>query len=231
MDMLPENRAFLIRGDDGQEYGPVDLRELREWVQENRAGVGTAVCLDEPGAIWQPWQTYPELVALVAEVQGTRAGLAPSGVVVAPMGRRALACILDYILSSFLASPILAVMMSFMLPGWETILPQMLVQSPETFPPQVVLSVRLGQVLIFCVLALYMAGFHAAHGKTPAKAILKLRVVDKDGQKPSFYRSLLRGIVFACSLYLYGIPFLYAFFDSERRAAHDLIAGTYVVNE
>jgi uncharacterized RDD family membrane protein YckC len=229
--MLSENRAFLVRGDDGQEYGPVSLVELREWVQENRAGVGTAVCLDEPGAIWQPWQTFPELVALVAEVQGTSIGLTPSGLVVAPMGRRMLASILDFILSWFLATPILVVVMTLSLPDWQEQFTKIMLQPQEPIPLQVLYYANLERAIVYSVLALYMAGFHAAHGKSPAKAILKLRVVDKDGRKPTFFRSLLRGVVFAGSFYLYGIPFIYAFFDAQHRSAHDLIAGTYVVNE
>ena len=67
--MLPENRLFWIRGDDDKEYGPVNLEELREWVRENRAGLGTFVRTDQPDAPWQHWQQYPELVALLAEVQ------------------------------------------------------------------------------------------------------------------------------------------------------------------
>ena len=69
--MLPENPTFFVRGEDGVEYGPVDLAELREWVAENRAGIGTEVKRDEPGSIWEPWQNFPELVALLAEVNVT----------------------------------------------------------------------------------------------------------------------------------------------------------------
>ena len=64
----PPPPAFIVRGDDGEEYGPVDLAELREWVRENRAGLGTVVRPDRPDASWQPWQNYPELVALLAAV-------------------------------------------------------------------------------------------------------------------------------------------------------------------
>jgi len=228
--MLPENRAFLIRGDDGQEYGPVDLAELREWVQENRAGLGTAVRLDEPGSIWNPWQTYPELVALLAEVQGTGFVMGPPGMVIAPLTRRTLASILDFILSSFLASPILCVVMTLYVPDWETLFTQMLVQPQNPPPPQMLHYIVLGNAIVYLVLMFYMAGFHAAHGQTPAKAILRLRVVDQNGQKPSFFKALLRGAGFVVSFYLYGLLFFYVFFNPQRRAFHDFVAGTYVVN-
>jgi len=229
--MLPENRAFLIRGDDGQEYGPVDLNELREWVQENRAGVGTAVCLDEPGATWQTWQTYPELVALVAEVQGTTGLQTPAGTVPAPMTRRVLAFLLDFILIYFLAIPILGVVMKLYMPDYENMAWQVFFEPEKPVPPQFYHYVTILGCIFYPLFALYMAGFHAAHGRTPAKSILRIRVVDQNGQKPTLFKALLRGLGFLVSCYLYGIPFIYAFFDPQRRTAHDLIAGTYVVNE
>jgi uncharacterized RDD family membrane protein YckC len=228
--MLPENRAFLIQGDDGQEYGPVDLTELREWVQENRAGIGTSVRLDEPNSTWRPWQSYPELVALLAEIQGTDPTSAPIGTVIAPLGRRILASMLDFILSSFLASPILCVVMTIYLPDWEVLFTQMLLQPQSPPPPQIVHYVVMGNAIVYLILALYMAGFHAAHGQTPGKAIMRIRVVNQNGVKPNFFKALVRGIGFVVSFYLYGIPFFYAFFNPQRRTAHDFMAGTYVVN-
>ena len=96
--MLPENRSFFIRGDDGGEYGPVDLDELREWVRENRAGLGTEVRLDEPNAIWHPWQAYPELVALLAEAHATGSAPVPDQAdpIIAPIWKRILACVVGF---------------------------------------------------------------------------------------------------------------------------------------
>ncbi len=113
--MLRENRSFWVRGDDDQEYGPVDLEELREWVRENRAGLGTDVRRDEPDAPWHPWQNYPELVALLAEVHAV--GVVPSQVI-APLGKRALAFAMDLILSAILSFPILFALALIFIPDW-----------------------------------------------------------------------------------------------------------------
>src|SRR5271154_1379240 len=98
MPMMPDNRTFLIRGDDGQEYGPADLTELRDWVHENRVGLGTDVRIDEPGTIWHPWHEFPELVALLAEAQGTGPIPGQPGMVIAPIRRRIVAWIVDLML-------------------------------------------------------------------------------------------------------------------------------------
>jgi uncharacterized RDD family membrane protein YckC len=227
--MLPEHPSFLIRGEDGQEYGPVDLDELRDWVQENRAGLGTEVCRDEPGATWQPWQNHPELVALLAEVNGTSPGPSEPGMVMAPMGKRILACVMDLILSSILTSPIFYVFLTLKAPDWQEQFTQMLLQPNNPIPEPLYFYVMTCNAISYLVLTIYLAGFHAAHGRTPGKSMLRLRVVDENGQKPILLKSLLRGLICVMSFYLYGLPLAYAFFNPQRRALHDVMAGTYVV--
>ena len=116
--MLPENRSFMIRGDDGLEYGPVELDELREWVRENRAGLGTDARLDEPGAPWHPWQNYPELVALLAEAQATSLVPDQSGLAIAPVGRRIAAFALDLLLIVILYMPIVIPVLLICMPDF-----------------------------------------------------------------------------------------------------------------
>jgi uncharacterized RDD family membrane protein YckC len=79
------------------------------------------------------------------------------------------------------------------------------------------------------VYGLFLAGFLVAHGQTPAKALLRLRVVDQLGQKPGLLKCLLRTLVLIFSINLFFIPLTYAFFNPQRRALHDFIAGTYVI--
>lgn len=228
--MLPENRDFWIRGDDGLEYGPVELEELREWVRENRAGLGTEVRGDAPGATWQPWQNYPELVALLAEVQVSGADQdVLAGASLVPFWRRILACVLDLILSSILASPIIYVIMWTYSPQWEDQLIGVLLHPDNPISSDFRTYLTIGDSISYLILTLYMFGFYAAHGKTPGKSMLRLRVVNQQGQKPSLFQSLARGVAFTISFYLMGIPFAYAFFNPQRRAFHDFVAGTCVV--
>ena len=97
-----------MRGDDGVEYGPVEQEELREWLLENRVGLGTAARL-EGGEDWRRWQDFPELVALLAEVQATGRVLPPLPTalppVLAPFSRRVVACVLDLLLAFILVLP------------------------------------------------------------------------------------------------------------------------------
>ncbi len=237
--MLPENPSFLIRGDDGQEYGPVDLDELRGWVQENRAGLGTDVRLAEPGASWRPWQNYPELVALLAEVHVTSPVPGQPGLVIAPMGRRMIAFAFDLILISIPIMIIFNTLALVFLPDWVVryvvSFNQFLLNAesgsqypfnPPDLPPNAWIMAELTRDFI---LALYFTGFVAAHGRTPAKSVLRLRVVDQSGRKPGLVKAFLRALALIFSMSLFCLPLTYAFFNPQRRALHDFIAGTYVV--
>jgi uncharacterized RDD family membrane protein YckC len=229
--MLPENPMFLIRGEDGEEYGPVDLAELRDWVAENRAGIGTDVKRDDPHATWQPWQNFPELVALLAEVNATGGELIAPDVVFAPMWRRLLAFVIDYFLASLLSVPLVYVLEAVSgIRNLELRYILAVLQPDLPAPPNLLFYGNLSNIISLLILVFYFAGFIAAHGRTPAKSILRMRVITLDGEKPSFVKALARSIALVLSAnMLFFLPMLYAFFNPQRRTLHDMIAGTFVI--
>ncbi|MGN6430289.1 MAG: RDD family protein [Gaiellaceae bacterium] len=77
----------------------------------------------------------------------------------------------------------------------------------------------------------YFVFFWSEAGRTPGMHVMHLRVRDRAGRPPSFWRSLLRAaatIVSIVPLFLGYVPVL---FDSRRRGLPDLVAGTEVVYE
>lgn len=60
---------YKIIGADGQQYGPVNLDQMRRWMAENRVRAETLVQA-EGSSDWKPLSTFPELV--------TEFGAAPS---------------------------------------------------------------------------------------------------------------------------------------------------------
>ena len=231
--MLPETRAYFIRGDDGEEYGPVGFTELREWVRENRAGLGTEV--RPVDGTWNTWQTYPELVALLAEMNATGVVQGLPGITLAPFWRRVLAFGLDMILGGFWYFPIILTVALIFMPEFCIRSMQYMHDSATALQPTFApIEITLNEQAIInavynLVYGIFFAGFVIAHGQTPGKALLRLRVVDQLGQKPDPLKVLLRTVVLLFSIYLFFIPLTYAFFNPQRRALHDFIAGTYVV--
>ncbi|MEK7285868.1 MAG: RDD family protein [Nitrospirota bacterium] len=76
----------------------------------------------------------------------------------------------------------------------------------------------------------YFAFFHAQSGQTPAKRIIRIKVVNKDGVLLSHGNALLRSIGYLFSFgFLGGVGFLIAIFGKHKRALHDFVTGSYVV--
>jgi len=86
-------------------------------------------------------------------------------------------------------------------------------------------------VLVACTLlfaALYVIGLHALEGQTVGKLVVGARVVGPDGAPPAVGVSVLRFAGYFVSLLPFGLGFAMAGLRTDRRALHDLLAGTRV---
>jgi uncharacterized RDD family membrane protein YckC len=85
--------------------------------------------------------------------------------------------------------------------------------------------------LVACTLlfaALYVIGLHALEGQTVGKLVVGARVVGPDGAPPAVGVSVLRFVGYFVSLLPFGLGFAMAGLRTDRRALHDLLAGTRV---
>lgn len=90
----------------------------------------------------------------------------------------------------------------------------------------------LGQIglLLFAIVAfLYFFTFYALRGQTPGKRLVRARVIDAYGRRPSLGRALVRTLAYAPSLLLLALGFFWIGFDREKRGLHDWLADTYVI--
>jgi uncharacterized RDD family membrane protein YckC len=80
--------------------------------------------------------------------------------------------------------------------------------------------------------ALYVVGGWAWRGRTPGKSVLGLTVVKRGeigGRGIGWMAALIRAVVLVLAGLPLGLGWVWAFFDKEKRAFHDLAAGTWVV--
>ena len=75
----------------------------------------------------------------------------------------------------------------------------------------------------------YYAYFWTASGKTPGMVLLGVQVVGEEGGHAGTRRGLIRTLAFPLSFILVGFGFLGILLGRDRRALHDVIAGTAVV--
>ena len=76
--------------------------------------------------------------------------------------------------------------------------------------------------------AAYTTALHAGWGQTLGKLIVGVRVVDLDGEPPRIGAALLRYIGYFASIVTMFLGYVMAGLRSDKRALHDLIAGTRV---
>ena len=77
----------------------------------------------------------------------------------------------------------------------------------------------------------YYVGMWSSSGQTIGKATLGIKVVGKNGKPLSVFRALLRWIGFIISGLVFSLGFLWIEFGAKRRGWHDLLSGSYVVED
>ena len=95
--------------------------------------------------------------------------------------------------------------------------------------PDVTLAVA-GTVSFFTTVfaALYTTALHATGGQTIGKRLVGIRVVALDGEPPLGAAAFLRWLAYFVSFLTFGLGFVMAGLRSDKRALHDLLAGTRV---
>lgn len=83
--------------------------------------------------------------------------------------------------------------------------------------------------MILIVGVVYLMVFQALMGRTLGMRVLKMRVIDVWGDRPSIARCAARTAGYLAGLATVMLGFLWVGFDSEKRGLHDWIAGTYVI--
>jgi len=88
-----------------------------------------------------------------------------------------------------------------------------------------------GMIAVFTLLfaALYVILLHAATGQTIGKMAVRAHVVLLDGERVPLGTSVLRCFAYALSWLPLGLGYVMAGLRGDKRALHDLIAGTRVV--
>jgi uncharacterized RDD family membrane protein YckC len=89
------------------------------------------------------------------------------------------------------------------------------------------LLTRAGPALVLA--ALYFMVTVSLTGRTLGQRLLSMRVIDRRGQSPSLWVTALRTLAQLAGTLAAACGPLWIAIDSERRAVHDVVAGTYVV--
>ena len=153
-------------------------------------------------------------------VRDIKSGVSDTDLEIASLGRRLGAAMLDYLVLVTAATIVAA---PFFFLGLD--------RGPSA-PPETAFLVLI--VLLYAVIlaaaVTYVALMHAWRGQTLGKMAVKIKVVTPEGDDISAGQAWLRAVLQILLALPYGLTFLTAVFTKERKAIHDLIARTRVVN-
>lgn len=223
------DKQYWVRGDDGDDYGPVGKVDVRAWIGEGRVGLDTEIRTGGADGTWKALQHYPELLVLIAEdeVRRQRQDMV-EGLHLASIAHRAMAYILDSALIILFGSMLFALLLTtyhgISLEAYTEMMLDWLHNEPTTLPPFSSLS----NLSLIMVQTLYFWALIAYRGQTVGMRIFRLRVVDQSGLLVNSWQSFVRaaGLYFS-SFYFLG--FIVVFFTAKRQTFHDLVAKTYVI--
>ncbi len=87
----------------------------------------------------------------------------------------------------------------------------------------------MGIVMILAIGMTYLLVFQIVLGRTLGMRLLKMKIIDVYGERPSPGRCIARCAGYLASVATLFLGFLWMGFDSEKRGLQDWIAGTYVI--
>lgn len=215
---------YKIIGGDGREYGPASLDELKSWIQEGRVAATTLVWCSEANT-WQAAAKYPELQSQV----GPPPSPAPSFVPVGFLPRLAA-----YLIDQFLLGLILYLVWVVFLekiPGWE--MPKVpIINTLDDALRYLQTSSITANKLMFVYLPIffvYEVVLNGRFGATLGKMVIGARVVHVDISPIGYKTAAMRWLGERVSDFICYAGYLLILFRPDRRALHDLIAGTRVI--
>jgi len=210
--------TYKIIGADGAEYGPITLDELKAWVLDGRVAGPTHVWRDDSSR-WSPASQYSELQP---ELERVESALGHSGARTRPVGfwARVGAYLIDVM-----------VLQGIFLAIWGP--PPAIPSAANGLPNFDALYEQLGPLLGYRILIQmgYTVLFNGQFGATLGKLAIGARIVTVNGNPIGFGRAFLRWLATIASNITLGFGYLMVAFRQDKRALHDLLAGTKVVTK
>jgi uncharacterized RDD family membrane protein YckC len=215
---------YKIIGGDGAEYGPATLEELRSWIRDGRVAGMTQVWRSDAAA-WSPAAGYAELGGELRRLH------AAAAVAAKPCGFWAR--LAAYVIDAVILGAIFQLV-------WTLLGESRLWTLPVV--PTVVTDAALQQFLqdwrgwanhalpfYYPLYFLYDVLFNGRYGATIGKMAIGARIVLLDGSPIGYRRAAWRWLAARLSDLFCFAGYVLIALRADKRALHDLLAGTRVI--
>jgi uncharacterized RDD family membrane protein YckC len=220
---------YKIIGGDGVEYGPATLEELRSWIRDGRVAGMTQVWRSDLAG-WSPAARYAELGGELARLHAAAASSAkPCG-----FWARLGAYIIDSVVLGgmfYLVWSRLDVSRSWPLPEWLALGndPAANDAAIRQFFNACKAWSNHAMPIYYPLFFLYDVLMNGRFGATVGKMAIGARIVLWDGAPIGYQRAAWRWLAARLSDFLFFAGYLPIAVRADKRALHDLLAGTRVI--
>lgn len=111
--------------------------------------------------------------------------------------------------------------------GLEVTGEDMTLKADEDF--QLLLQGPLFTLGLYLSLAGFYIGFWRVRRATLGMQTWRLRLIDQQGNAPTWGQLIMRVVIATLSLFCFGLGFLYSLIDKQNRTLHDIVSKTRVV--
>jgi uncharacterized RDD family membrane protein YckC len=218
---------YKIIGGDGVEYGPATLEELRSWIRDGRVAAMTQVWRSD-GGLWSPAGRYAELGGELARLHAAVAAARPRPCGFwARLGAYMIDTLVLVAIFQLVWTPLAGARHSAMpaMPTWPK---EMTDAAVQQFLQQWQAWANPLLPLFYPIFFLYDVLLNGRYGATIGKMAVGARIVLLDGAPIGYPRAALRWLAARVSDFLF-LGYLLIAIRPDKRALHDLLAGTKVI--
>jgi uncharacterized RDD family membrane protein YckC len=215
---------YKIIGGDDVEYGPATLEELKSWIRDGRVAGMTKVWRNDL-AQWLPAGRYAELGNELAQLHATVAASAKPCGFWARLGA--------YVIDSMILGAIFQLLWTQLGESQRWALP---ILPKEWTDAAIQQFIQDGQVwanhalpIFYPLFFVYDVMMNGRFGATVGKMAIGARIVVWDGSRLGYGRAALRWMAARVSDLFFCAGYLLICLRADKRALHDLLAGTRVV--
>jgi uncharacterized RDD family membrane protein YckC len=218
---------YKIIGGDDTEYGPASLAELKNWIRDGRVAAMTKVWRSDL-SIWSPADRYTELHDELARLDAAAAAAVNRAAPPVGFWARFGAGVIDLFLLSIIFFAIwnpIAEPRHWLTPE----LPKTLTDATlQQYHEQINTWMDRALPIFYPIFLLYEVLLNGRFGATPGKMAIGAKITMLDGSPIGYNRALLRWLAARLSDIFFLGYFLIAL-RPDKRALHDLLAGTKVI--
>jgi uncharacterized RDD family membrane protein YckC len=220
---------YKIIGGDGVEYGPATLEELRGWIRDGRVAGMTKVWRSDLAA-WSPAARYAELGGELARLHAAAASTAKPCGFWARLGAFVIDRMVLVGMFSLLWSQ-MEVSQQWPPPAlpaeWTAAAIQQFLQASKTWGDHAMPAWY--PTVFYLIFFLYEVLMNGRFGATLGKMAVGAHIVLRDGSPLGYRRAAWRWLAERLSECLCFAGYLVIALRPDKRALHDLLAGTRVL--